>query len=137
MPRAKAVMQPVSNFARLPIYFFLLAELMSCGNLAPPNINGSMLSLGINVTDIRALQRQDNNATVYLQGKVTRLIPLLKQQVYQLQDATDSIWVLTQQNKIRQGDRILVQGKLRNQSVSIAGKDVGEIYVAAEQEYRQ
>ncbi|MBV9387891.1 MAG: hypothetical protein JOZ78_15820 [Chroococcidiopsidaceae cyanobacterium CP_BM_ER_R8_30] len=51
--REKAVMLSASNFARLTVYFFLLAELMSCGNLTPLGINGSLLSLGLNVTAIR------------------------------------------------------------------------------------
>jgi hypothetical protein len=38
---------------------------------------------------------------------------------------------------MRQKDKILVQGKLRYQSIFIAGKDLGEVYVAAEQENRQ
>ena len=46
-------MLSASNFARLTVYFFLLAELMSCGNLTPLGINGSLLSLGLNVTAIR------------------------------------------------------------------------------------
>lgn len=137
--------QQAKNFALLPVlsqyqgkristliwgavYFFLLA-LMSCGNLAQFGINTPSLRLGLDVTNIRDLKLQDNNAKVYLQGKVTHFVPLFKQQVYQLQDSTGTIWVLTHQAGSQPGDEMLVKGKLRYQSIPLAGKDFGELYV--------
>ena len=121
-------MQQGKNLYLLPFYFFLLAPLVSCGNIAH-GISGINFRLGMNITNMRDLKPQDNQVTVYLQGKVAHLVPLLKQRVYQLQDSTGKIWVLTNQSVIQQGDEVLVKGKVRYQSIPLAGKDFGEVYL--------
>ena len=127
-------MQQAKSFYLLPFYFFLLSGLLSCGSLPQFSLNGINLRLGVNVTHIRDIKPQNNEATVYLQGKVAHLVPLLEQRVYQLQDSTGTIWVLTNQTSIQQGDEVLVKGKVRYQSIPVVGKDFGEVYVEEQQQ---
>ncbi len=116
------------------IYLFLVAELWSCSNLAQSGINNFKLRLG-NVTNIHDLRlEQDSKSTVYLQGNVVHLVPLLKQRAYQLQDSTGTIWVLTALNTMESGDRILIKGELRYQSIPLGGKDFGEVYVEEQEQ---
>lgn len=123
-------MQQAKNFNILPFYFFCLAGLVSCGSLSEASINSFNRNFGSNVTSIRDIKlEQDNAATVYLQGKVIRQAPLIDWRVYQLQDASGTIWVLTNKTEIQPGDQVLIQGKVHYQSIPIAGKDLGEVYI--------
>ena len=74
---------------------------------------------------------------VYLQGKVVKQVPLVERQVYQLQDSTGIIWVLTNQTNIQQGEQILVEGKLRYESIPLAGKDFGELYIEEQEQLKR
>lgn len=116
----------VKNFYLLPCYFFLLVGLLSCAALSQAS-----LKLGIErVTNIRDLKpKQDNGATVYVQGKVVKQVPLLGRRVYQLQDSTGTIWVLTNQTTPQLGDEVLLKAQLLYQSIPLAGKELGEVYL--------
>lgn len=54
--------------------------------------------------------------------------------MYQLQDSTGTIWVLTNKADLRLEDQILIQGKVRYHSIPIEGKDFGEVYVEEQQQ---
>jgi hypothetical protein len=103
----------------------LLAGLASCGNV---NQYG-MSAIGANVTPIRTLTKQQDNSTVYVQGKVEKIAPLLQQRAYQINDSTGKIWVVTNQTGWRENEQVVVKGKLRYKSIPLAGKEFGEIYV--------
>ena len=126
-------MQQAKNFYLLPFYFFLLGVLLSCGRLTQYGMNDINSGLGINVTNIHDLSPQPQEATVYLKGKVTQIVPLLKQRAYQLQDSTGTIWVLTNQTGIQPGEQVLIKGTIRYQHILQAGKDSGEAYVEEQQ----
>ena len=128
-------MEQAKKFYLLPFYFFVLGALFSCAPFFQSGLNGINFRLGIYVTNIRDLKpQQDNNVMVYLQGKVAKQIPLLERQVYQLQDSTGTIWVLTNQTSIQQGDEVLVKGKVRYESIPLAGKDFGELYIEEQEQ---
>ena len=101
--------------------------LSGCGKLQISN-----LRLLPNLTSIREIKAKHEPATVSLQGKVINVVPLIQQQVYQVQDSTETIWVLTHRSNLRVEDQVSVEGKTRYQSISIGGKDVGEVYVEEE-----
>ena len=74
-----------------------------------------------------------NGTTVRLQGKVVQQIPLAGWQMYQLQDSTGKIWVLTKRTDVRLQTARSIEGKVYFQSIRIAGQDFGEIYVEEQQ----
>lgn len=122
-----------SKISALAIYSLLGFGLVSCGGLSPYTMNKIDLIAGVNVVNIRDLTyKQNKEATVYLRGKVIRQIPLVDWRVYQLQDATGSIWVLTKNTNLRPTEQVLIKGKVRHQSIPIAGKDFGEVYLEEE-----
>jgi hypothetical protein len=114
-----------SSFILHPLSGLLLAGLVSCGNIS----QYGMSAIGANVTPIRTLTKQQNNSTVYVQGKVEKVVPLLQQRAYQINDSTGKIWVVTNQTSWRENEQVVVKGKLRYKSIPLAGKEFGEVYV--------
>lgn len=53
------------------------------------------------------------DTSVYLEGTVGDRVPLVDAQVYQLQDETGTIWVLTSEPEIPTGEAIEIQGIVR------------------------
>lgn len=51
--------------------------------------------------------------TVYLRGVVGDRIPLIDGQIYELQDSTGRIWVVTTDTARQSGDRVLIRGDIR------------------------
>lgn len=113
----------------LGLTFLLLIGLLSCGNLSRFGMN----AIGVNITPIRELKppQDDNNATVYIQGKVERQVSLIQRQAYQINDSTGKIWVITNQN-LQEGDDVVIKGQIRYQSIPLAGKEYGEVYLEEE-----
>jgi hypothetical protein len=110
----------------LGLTYFLMAGLISCSNFSFSGIN----ALGANVTPIRELQSQpDSNTTVYIQGKVEKIAPLLKRRAYLVKDDTGNIWAITNQTNLRVGDQVVIKGKIRYRSILIAGREYGEVYI--------
>jgi hypothetical protein len=82
------------------------------------------------IQDVRAHpQRNWFNSTVYLKGTVGDRAPLLDGQLYQLQDQTGKIWVLSPETQLRTGEQVLIKGQVRYQSIPIAGKERGDVYI--------
>ncbi|MEH2247981.1 hypothetical protein [Nostoc sp.] len=118
---------------RLGLIFFLVVGLCSCGSLPSSGLNGVNLKIGTNVTPIREIKpKQDNQATVYIQGQVEKQAPLMKQWGYQINDSTGKIWVLTNQKNLAKGAQVVIKGKIRYRSIPLAGKELGEVYLEEE-----
>lgn len=105
--------------------FFLLCGLASCGNATFSSIN----AIGANITPIKELTVQQNNSTVYIQGKIEKHAPLLNKHAYQLNDSTGKILVLTNQSGLKVGSQIVIKGQLRYKSIPLAGQELGEVYL--------
>ncbi|MEM9924669.1 MAG: hypothetical protein AAF915_13105 [Cyanobacteria bacterium P01_D01_bin.50] len=118
---------PPSWILRLGLAPFLVSGLLSCSNLSQYGMN----AIGVNVTSINELkpQKSNNNTPVYVQGKVERKVPLLEQQMYQLDDSTGKVWVLTNQKAWKVGDRVVVKALPQYESIPVAGAEMGELYL--------
>lgn len=79
-------------------------------------------------------QRNWFTATVYLQGTVGDQAPLLEAQLYELQDSTGKIWVLSHARPPQSGEQILIKGQVRYQAIEIAGQNFGDVYIEEEQQ---
>ncbi|AFY33093.1 hypothetical protein [Calothrix sp. PCC 7507] len=120
----------MTNFNRLGLTFFLVVGLCSCGKLTPPGLNSGNFRIGSNITPIRDIKPgKDDSATVYVQGKVERQVPLMQRWAYQINDSSGKIWVVTNQTDLAEGKDMVVKGKVRYKSIPLAGKEFGEIYV--------
>ncbi|NJN56535.1 MAG: hypothetical protein HC879_03090 [Leptolyngbyaceae cyanobacterium SL_5_9] len=67
--------------------------------------------------------------TVRLRGTVGDRAPLLNGQVYQLQDSTGEIWILTSDMTLKTGDQVVIRGRVRYLSIPLAGQEQGEFYI--------
>ncbi len=105
----------------------LLAGLLSCSNVNEYGMN----AIGVNVTAISELkpQKGDNNAPVYVSGKVERKVPLLEKQMYQIEDSTGKIWVLTNQKGWKVGEKVVVKAIPQYESIPISGTELGQVYL--------
>ncbi|MCA1994065.1 MAG: hypothetical protein LDL41_18770 [Coleofasciculus sp. S288] len=91
--------------------------------------------LGVKVTQISELSRNPNAiATVYLQGQVSDRAPFLAAGAYQLEDATGTIWIITNQAVPEVGDQILLKGQVQFQSIPLGGQELGEVYVQEQEQ---
>ncbi|MBD2439080.1 hypothetical protein [Nostoc sp. FACHB-110] len=121
------------KYYRLVCNLLLVAGLSSCGSWTPSDLKGSNFIFGSNVTPIEKISaKRDKQATVYIQGKVEKQVPLMKQWAYQISDATGKIWVITNQSNLQKGSQVVLRGKVRYKSIPIAGQDFGEIYITEE-----
>ncbi|BAY23810.1 hypothetical protein NIES2100_36020 [Calothrix sp. NIES-2100] len=115
---------------RLGLLLLLVLGLCSCGTVTQPGFTVGNFRIGSNITPIREIKpEQTNQAKVYIQGKVERQVPLLKRWAYQIDDSTGKIWVITSQNKLAKGEQVVIKGKIKYQSIPLAGKELGEIYL--------
>lgn len=118
---------------RLGLTFLLVAGLCSCDSVKIPDWKASNFSIGKNVTPIGEIKStQDQKVTVYIQGKVEKQVPLVKRQAYQISDATGKIWVITNQLNFKAGESVVIKGKVRYQSIPLAGQEFGEVYIEEE-----
>ncbi len=103
-------------------FISLLAGLTSCSGVTA-------------VQDVQAHpQRNWLTSTVYLKGQVSDRVPLINAQVYQLQDSTGKIWVLTNKSTPKIGDRVYIKGQVRYEKIPISGQEFGEAYIEEQQQ---
>ena len=74
-------------------------------------------------------QAAPSDHPVHLRGRVQQKVPLLDGWIYQLQDNTGSIWVVTQAAAPEVGEEILIKGLVQYESIPVAGEDLGEHYI--------
>jgi hypothetical protein len=76
-----------------------------------------------------AAQNSPQNPTVYLKGIVGDRVPLLGGNVYELQDSTGKVWVLTKTQPPEKGQELTLKGVLRYKSIPLNGKEQGAVYL--------
>ena len=73
-------------------------------------------------TAIASLQNQAGQSTqVVVRGTVGSLVPIVEGTVYELQDETGKVWVLTRQAPPKQGDVVAVVGQVRSKPIAVPG----------------
>jgi uncharacterized protein YdeI (BOF family) len=121
----------------------LLLFLAGCGSATPSGSQGFSWRWPWSPRTIREIQPSEVDSTVYLKGRVGDRVPLVNGQVYQLQDDTGTIWVLTdnpirQNDPIRQsGEQISVKGRVHYESIPLGGQEYGEAYIEEQKRWRE
>ncbi|BCL37698.1 hypothetical protein [Nostoc sp. MS1] len=117
----------------LTLMLLLVVGLWGCDNLRISGLENGNLTFGRNVTPIRDIKpTQNQQATVSVQGKVEEQVPLLQGRVYQVNDSTGTIWVVSKQDRLKVGESAVFKGKIRYESIPIAGQEFGEVYLIEE-----
>ena len=108
----------------------LVAGVVGCSPLPQSGAGMLILRPNVDVTNIRALQQQQQTERiVHIQGKVVRQVPLMQKQAYEIQDQTGSIWIVTQKDAPKSGAAVLIKGKVRYQQIPSGNQSLGEIYI--------
>ncbi len=90
----------------------------------------ALSGLGIPVS-IRSVRQMPFvlSVPVRVSGVVGDRAPLVDALLYELQDSTGSIWVLSSDTTAQPGDRRTVRGRLMFESILIDGDEQGEVYL--------
>jgi hypothetical protein len=124
-------------YAWSPLFtVFALIGVIGCSQLSQPTVEGlKAVQAAATVDNIQVIQRQTNyGSTVYLKGKVGKQAPLLAGTAYELQDSTGSIWILTRDPLPKQGEEVVIKGKLRYQKIQLNGKEQGSPYIEQQEQ---
>ncbi|MEM9449329.1 MAG: hypothetical protein AAGA75_12450 [Cyanobacteria bacterium P01_E01_bin.6] len=88
------------------------------------------LKLTGRIRSVNAIQTRVNvGSTLYVKGTVGERVPLIQGQVYELEDSTGRIWVVTKDATIATGEELLIRGTLSYLATPDFGVDVGERYL--------
>ncbi|MCG8362759.1 MAG: hypothetical protein MJA27_05405 [Pseudanabaenales cyanobacterium] len=124
-------------------WFFVLVGILGCsavGETRSPlfelNMPRPIARLISRITPIEEIHAQSAplDHPVYLRGQVQQSIPLLNGRIYQLQDDTGSIWVVTQTSAPIVGEEILIKGLTHYEPILVAGEDLGEHYIEEQEQ---
>lgn len=106
-----------------PLYviyaIFCITGLYACGNS----------DKNLNITEIKTITQEKKDATVYIQGTIEKVAPLIKQKAYQINDSTGKIWIISNQTNRKLGEKVVFKGQVQYQSIPIANQEYGEIYL--------
>ena len=115
---------------RRGIALLLVAGLYSCSSSTTPSLKVGNFSIGNNVTLIQEIKPEtDQDTIVYIQGQVEKQVTLVKQWAYQISDSTGKIWVITNQPNLKEGEQVVIKGKVRYKSIPLADQEFGEVYI--------
>jgi hypothetical protein len=78
---------------------------------------------------IKDIPQKKNDRIIYLKGKVIDRVPFIDSGSYQLQDATGTLWILTNKELPAIGAEIVIKGQIEYQPIPIGRQDLGEFYV--------
>ena len=97
---------------------------------APSSNQVPLLSIPKSTVKIDSLrQPQRVERSVPVTGSVTQQLAILNGWLYEIDDGTGQIWILTQQAAPALGSQVHVSGVLRYKAIPINGVDLGDFYL--------
>lgn len=129
-------MHPLQT-VRLLLSALALVGLSACNQLAQSAAEGENIPVvaPVKTEQINSVQQvSQQDKVVNLKGKVVKQVPLIEGIAYELQDSSGSIWVVTKDTRLKQGDEVVIRGKLRYQSIPGNGKDQGTVYIEQQEQ---
>jgi len=108
-----------------------LLGLAGCDSFPGIQFRGLRVTVGQpQITPIATLdQQKEANSWVYVQGTVRDRAPLIKQTVYQLQDQTGKVWVMTTKLPPESGQTVTIQAKIKSKSIVLHQQQSQELYL--------
>ncbi|MCF2970079.1 hypothetical protein L1047_02565 [Synechococcus sp. Nb3U1] len=93
---------------------------------------GQLARLGIGTTPIATVaQKPTQHADVWIRGQVVNQVGVFGQGVYELQDNSGSIWVITDKGIPAMNSTVTVRGKAQ-EGITVGGRAFGVSLVEAE-----
>jgi hypothetical protein len=80
------------------------------------------------ITQITETRDLPTGQEVSLEGRVRQHLPLLEQSLYELEDDTGTIWVVSADSPPPVGESLTIRAVIRYESILVAGQDMGESY---------
>ncbi|MGB3294226.1 MAG: hypothetical protein WBB01_14660 [Phormidesmis sp.] len=81
------------------------------------------------IVSINSIKADQVDETVAIAGSVTQRVALLEGWLYQVQDESDRLWVLTSGAEPEVGQSAIVEGIVRYEAIVVDGLDAGELYL--------
>lgn len=91
----------------------------------------SQLGWPIAIRDVQTVKVL-RDRSVSVEGRVGDRVPLIGTQVYQLQDATGNLWVVSSDTELKPGESVRIRGRVRFESIVLEGEEHGAIYLDAQ-----
>ena len=113
----------------------LCGACQSSGDVSTPGVSLPKALPKVTVTVESLRQPQQVEQSITLAGSVTQRLVILNGWLYQVDDGTGQVWVLTQQAAPELGQEVYLKGVLRYEAIVINQADLGDYYV--EEEERQ
>ena len=116
----------------------LIAGLVGCSHAAEgPGSEDStglhfpsgIAQIGRPTVTIQELSPQQQNDTLQIEGTVEQQAPLLAGSIYQLQDDSGTIWVLSDDAPPAASSSVRVVGTLQVEPIQVEGIDISDFYV--------
>lgn len=116
----------------------LIAGLVGCSHAADVadskdstglHLPSGMAQLGRPTVTIQDLSPQQQNDTLQIEGTVGQQAPLLAGSMYQLQDDSGTIWVLSDDAPPAASSSVRVVGTLQVEPIRVEGIDISDFYV--------
>lgn len=105
--------------------------LLFCASLALTGC-GPLARLGIGTTPIAQIEQNPFRYTnVYVRGRVVNQIGVFGQGVYEIQDSSGSLWVITDKGLPAMNSTVTVRGKAQ-EGIVLGGRSFGVSLVEAE-----
>ena len=81
------------------------------------------------IVSIDSLQVDQAGETVAIAGSVAQRSPLLEGWLYQVQDETGRLWVITRTSAPEVGQPAIVEGTVQHEAIVVEGIDRSELYL--------
>ena len=91
----------------------------------------SLPKASVTIESLRQPQRVERS--VPLTGAVIQRLAILNGWLYQIDDGTGQVWILTKQSAPELGKQVYVKGVLRYEAIVINGADLGDYYLEEQQ----
>jgi hypothetical protein len=114
------ILKRILPWAIVPL---ILINLISCNSLtvAIPILN--------NTITISQIEQKQPDEQISLTGKVVNTAPFLQGGAYQLEDNTGKIWVITEVNLPKKGDKIKLKGQIKQENIAVDTLNLNEFYL--------
>ena len=90
-----------------------------------------------NAIAIKDINAKKSEKVVRVEGTVKKIVPLISNGSYELQDNTGSIWVITSSNLPIVGTEITIRGKVQQKDITVEAKNLSEFYLVELQKLPQ
>lgn len=133
-------MRQLTRQLRLDRWLSSTLVIVACGCSQAANVTVPQESTGLHLPSgiaqivrptvaIQTLTPEQNDETVQIKGTVIKQAPLLAGALYQLQDDSGTVWVLSAESAPPESATISVVGTVQVEAIAVEGIDISDVYL--------